>query len=124
VSEIWVKPRSFKEAEMAIQKVPDLSVESDYLAHITKVLLHLKKYIEEHPSTYIPVMRAYSVILVGVTVTIKVSNCDEDPNCEIEGGVHGGILDSFEAIDEAMEALDLELDFQSPSYIVPGLYDI
>lgn len=100
------------------------SRDAEHLAHITAVILYLKRYMDENPVTYPHAMAVYTSVLFGTVPVIPVSNCDYDPDCAVTGQPCGGIADFCEILDQAMESLDLELDFEAPSYQYPASYEI
>lgn len=107
-----------------LAKVPNYGEESDYLSHITKVILHLLKYMQEHPVLYPPVMRVYSMLLFGVSPCIKVKNCPHDSECEVNAPLCGGFENVLDVIEEAYDCLQLEEDLEAPSYVYPADYSI
>jgi hypothetical protein len=102
----------------------DFQQEAEYLSHITQVIIYLKKYMEEHPSTYPPVMRAYNTIAFGVIPSFHIK-CKHDSDCRVSAGSPcGGLDDAISQIDEALECLDMELDYEAPPYEYPSSYEI
>jgi hypothetical protein len=102
----------------------DYTEESDHIMYISEVLLHLKQYIEEHPVSYPPCMMVYTTLFYGLVPVINVK-CPHDSECQVTGQAPvGGLCDTFDALDEALECLDLELDYECPSFVYPSDYQI
>jgi hypothetical protein len=60
---------------------------------------------------------------------IPVINTDceeaEDGHCQVKAQLPcGGLMDMLESLDEAFECLDLEEDFEAPSFVYPADYSI
>jgi len=102
----------------------DFAGESDHLAHITKVIIHLLGYMEANPVEYPPAMLVYTTLRFGLIPTINVV-CDHDSECSVSASSPcGGLDDVLEALDEAYECLDLEMDYEVPAHQYPGDYQI
>jgi hypothetical protein len=102
----------------------DFTEESDHVMYISEVLLHLKQYIEEHPVSYPPAMLVYATLFYGLVPKIHV-NCPHDSDCEVSTQEPvGGMCDTFDVIDECLEFLDLEMDYEAPSHVYPTDYSI
>jgi len=102
----------------------DYSSDSDRLTHVTEVLLYLKQYMDENPVSYPKAMAAYVTVQFGLIPVFKV-DCPLDHDCELKGGgTCGGIADALDALDTAFECLDLEMDYECPSFAYPADYQI
>jgi len=101
----------------------DFAKEVEQLRHISEVILYLRKYLDEHPTEYAPAMRVYITILHGTVPRIH-TQCDGE-ECVVEATTPcGGITDVVSDLQEAFDTLDLELDFESPSFVYPADYSI
>jgi hypothetical protein len=104
--------------------MPDYTTESDNLAHITEVILHLFNYMEENPVSYPHAMRVYTTLQFGLIPVFHI-DCPLDHDCEIKGpGPCGGLADVLETIDTAYECLDLEMDYEVPAFVCPADFSI
>jgi hypothetical protein len=102
----------------------DFTEESDHIMYISEVLLHLKTYLEEHPVRYPAAMLVYTTLFYGVVPKVRV-NCPHDSECEVTMKEPvGGLCETFEAIDECLELIDLEMDYEAPSFVYPADYSI
>jgi hypothetical protein len=102
----------------------DFAHEAECLAHITKVIVHLKNYMEENPVRYPPAMLAYITLAYGIVARIH-TKCDNDEDCTVTAGTPcGGLVDAIESLEQALECLDLELDMEAPSHVYPPTYEI
>jgi hypothetical protein len=102
----------------------DFEHDSNCVMHISDVILHLKKYMEENPVSYPPAMLVYTTLWYGL-VPVLNTECKHDNECRITGGGPvGGLADTIETLDECLECLDLELDYEVPSHQYPADYQI
>lgn len=108
----------------SLAKRPDLSTEAECLAHLTQVIVHLQRYMRDNPVSYPLCMRVYATLMYGLIPSIHV-NCPHDPDCVVNtGSPCGGLVDVVEVMEEALEALDMELDYEAPSFVYPSTYEI
>jgi hypothetical protein len=102
----------------------DYSTEADHMAHIAEVVIYLRNYMEEHPVSYPPCMMVYATLMYGLVPVIRVK-CQHDSDCEVNAGAPcGGLVDTIEEMDTALECLDMELDYECPSFVYPSDYQI
>jgi hypothetical protein len=80
----------------------------DQLEDLLTILVRLQEYLEENVVRYPLAMRVYTAVLYGVVPVIECPECGEQIN---PGVPCGGLADVYDVIDEAIEALDLEVKF-------------
>ena len=108
-----------------LSKTPDYEKESDNLTHLAKILIALHNFLETHPVQYPLAVKVYMMLSAGSVPKVKVK-CKHGQNgkCQVTGKTTiNGLPAICQALDEAMGALELELDLQEPSATEPTRRD-
>lgn len=102
----------------------DYADELDTLCRLAEALIKLQEIMENVPVQYPLAMRAYATVLHGLVVQFHV-NCPHDSDCVVTAPQPcGGFSDSLLAIQEAIEALELEIIAEQPTFQYPADYSI
>jgi len=103
----------------------DYSYQLERLEMLLKALEFIIDQLAEFPVDYPIAMRAYNSVLFGLIprITMPCPHCQEEFTVTANAPC-GGISDALDLIEEAIDCIVLEMQYDQPAYKYPADYSI